>query len=970
MGAPPEQGVGKPGGTLGNCRMKLTPQQWQRAEALFAQLLDLPQSSRAALLRQAADDPAVQREVTEMAAAMDTAGDFLLQPVQVNSIEAVVESVPAGTRYGAWRILGPLGRGGMGEVYRAERADGAYQQQVALKILKRGLDTDSLLQRFLRERRILAQLTHPNIAHLIDAGATPDGRPYLVMEYIEGRPITDWCVERRVPLPRMLALMCEVCDAVHAAHRRLVVHRDLKPSNVLVTADGTPKLLDFGIAKLLGEPDGEATLNGPGNTPVTPQYAAPEQILGQPVTTAADVYALGILLYQMLTGRLPRNHTSLIAAALALNRGHEPLARPSTALRARAGRDADGAALRSRAREVEGDLDLIVLKCLNDDPERRYRSAAELGDDLRHFLEQRPIVARPDSLGYRMRSFVRRNRLAVGAAAAILLVLVAGIAGFAREARRAQAQALRAEHVKDLVIAVFRQQDPLAPESEHTLTPARMVAASLSRADEELRDEPDLHADLLDNLGEIQFNLGDAEGSVATLQRAVREREAYYGPDSREVAVTLRKLTQPLDAVARNKEERAAAERALRILNRLGLGESVEAARVEVREALALAWGNGAPEETLALQARANRIFEKQLGPDDPETIQALWELAMSDEQARHDVEGEALLRDAISRYERLYSRDSVWLGRPLATLARILARNDQPEEAEALYRRSLAIQLPVLGPKHYILSNNFKSLGVLYAEKLGRFADAEKAFRDSQDSMTPGDDHMRIELLKETGRLHLAMGRADDAERELGESFALSRKILGEDKGITWYTGSEWGRALAMQGKLAQAESIQRQASQKLAQQMGQDAYQNCLIDDALADTLERRGKSADEVLALRRHALELTEKKYPKTGPLWAERATALARALLAQGGTAERTQAHALLDQAAADYRNKSTPMDRAGQSLLLRAELETGEGQRSAAALDVEDALQKLQQQVIRDPASLARAQLLLRGLKGS
>ncbi|MFI4981082.1 MAG: serine/threonine-protein kinase, partial [Nevskiales bacterium] len=218
--------------------MKLTAEQWRRAEALFAQMLDLPPAGRAALLRQAADDPAVRREVAEMAAALDTAGDFLLQPVQVSSTEPVLESVPAGTRYGAWRILGPLGRGGMGEVYRAERADGAYQQQVALKILKRGLDTDSLLQRFLRERRILAQLTHPNIAHLIDAGATPEGRPYLVMEQVEGSPITDWCVEQRVPLPRMLALMCEVCDAVHAAHRRLVVHRDLKPSNVLVTADG------------------------------------------------------------------------------------------------------------------------------------------------------------------------------------------------------------------------------------------------------------------------------------------------------------------------------------------------------------------------------------------------------------------------------------------------------------------------------------------------------------------------------------------------------------------------------------------------------------------------------------------------------------------------------------------------------------------------------------------------------------
>ena len=625
--------------------MNLTQEQWLRVEALFARLLELPPQERRERLRQtAADDPLVRKEVAAMLEAADSGTDFLSEPVQVSSTEPQAEAVAAGTRYGPWRILGPLGRGGMGEVYRAERADDAYQQQVALKILKRGLDTEALLVRFLRERRILAQLTHPNIAHLIDAGATPEGRPYLVMEQVEGLPITDWCRQQRAPLRRILELMCEVCEAVHAAHRRLVVHCDLKPSNVLVNQSGEPKLLDFGIAKLLGEPDAGLTAAGPGSTPVTVQYAAPEQILGEPVTTATDVYALGVLLYQLLTGRLPRDHSSLAAAAVAMSRDEAAVTRPS-AVRHQAyipGREAPAL----RPREMAGDLDLIVLKCLNADPERRYRSASELADDLGHFLAQRPIVARPDSFAYRAGRFVHRNRIAVAAAATVFAVLVCGISAVAWQAHRAEVQARRAEHVKDLVLSVFRQQDPLSADGRSARTPAQLIAVSLGRADRELRDEPDLHAELLDNLGEIQFNMGDNSGAIETLRRALREQEAYYGPDSREVAATLARLMPPLEALVHTDELRGVAGRGLGILHRLGLDDSVDAARTKLHLGIALSWGNGAPEQALALQTEAIRIFEARLGPDHPETIHAIWELAATEEQGRHDAHAESLPDD------------------------------------------------------------------------------------------------------------------------------------------------------------------------------------------------------------------------------------------------------------------------------------------------------------------------------------
>ena len=941
--------------------MNLSQEQWLRVEALFARLLELPPQERRERLRQCGEDTAVRGEVAAMLNAEEGETAFLAEPVQVSPVGAPPpEPVAQGTRYGPWHILGTLGRGGMGEVYLAERADGAYQQKVALKILKRGLDTDALLARFLRERRILAQLTHPNIAHLIDAGATPEGRPYLVMEQVDGLPITDWCKEQRVPLRRILELMCEVCEAVHAAHRSLVVHRDLKPSNVLVNRAGEPKLLDFGIAKLLGEPDGEAT--GLGTTPVTLQYAAPEQILGAPVTTAADVYSLGVLLYQLLTGRLPREYASLAAAAVSLNRGEQALTRPSAALR---GKPVDNAPPMPRPRELEGDLDLIVLKCLQPDPERRYRSASELADDLRNFLAQRPILARPDSFAYRSGRFVRRNRVAVIGAVAVLVALVGGAAGVLWQARRAEMEAQRAEHVKDLVLSVFRQQDPLGMDGSNARTPAQLIAVSLGRADQELREEPDLHAELLDNLGEIQYNMGDSAGSVQTLRRALREKESWYGPDSREVAGTLAELMQPLGVLVHTDEVRQSAERALAILHRLGLDDSVEAARVKLRLGSALSWGNGAPDKALQLQTEAIRIFEARLGKDNPETIHAVFELGSTEEQGRHDAQAELLLRDTIARYERLYGPNSPWLERPLGSLALLLERSERPAEAETLLRRSIAIALPVLGPRHDTLAFSYRSLGVLYAEKLGRFADAEQAFRDGDAARPPGDEPVHISLLKESGRLHLRLQQYAQAERELGEAFGLSRKFLGDDKGLTWYTGSEWGRALAGEGRLAEAERVQREASAKLAALIGPNTYQNCLIDEALADTLEKKGGDLPEVLSLRRHALALTEQKYPRTSPLWAERAYDLARGLLAQGGDTK--EARWLLDQSATAYLLKSTPMDPAGQVLLLRAELEYRGGERAAARGDLQTAREKFAQQAVPDSAATTRLQTLQRQL---
>jgi len=362
--------------------------------------------------------------------------------------EACGEGLSPGTRLGPWRVERLIGRGGMGEVYEAQRADGTFELRAAVKLLKRGLDTVAVVGRFNRERRILAQLDHPNIAHVLDAGVAADGRPFLVMEYVDGQPVTEYLREREPPVAELLRLMITVCEAVQAAHARHIVHRDLKPSNVLVTPQGQVKLLDFGIAKALAEDDTESTrLVGEG-TAMTPAYAAPEQLLGLPTTPATDVYALGVILYQLLVARLPHARSGRSTHDILRTLQRETAERPSTVLRRDRGRLPEPLRL-DRLKSVSRDLDLIVLKALHGDPQRRYADGHEFADDLRRLLEHRPIRARPESARYRAARFIRRNRVMVASAAAIMLALAGGLGATLWQARAALLARNEATHRRE-----------------------------------------------------------------------------------------------------------------------------------------------------------------------------------------------------------------------------------------------------------------------------------------------------------------------------------------------------------------------------------------------------------------------------------------------------------------------------------------------------------------------------------------
>lgn len=465
--------------------------------ALFDELLDLDEMDRAGRLRALGEgDPELHARLAALLEAHRDADDRLRDYEQ--AMARVARTAAAGRRVGAWRLLEEIGHGGMGVVYLAERADGQFEQRAAIKLLRFGLTQDDLVRRFLTEREILASLQHPHIARVLDGGVTDDGTPWFAMEYVEGEPITDHCESRGLSIEQRLELFERVCRVIQHAHNRLIIHRDLKPSNILVGGDDTPRLLDFGLAKVLEDPAGEVTSTHPGRRWLTLEYASPEQVRAETLTTASDTYQLGLILYEMLAGRRPYTVEGLSPGdAESVICEQEP-SRPSTAV-STADRDATTplpADPGKLGRRLKGDLDTIVMKALQKDPDRRYASAEALADDIRRHLNGRLILARPDTIGYRTRKFVERNRWAVGAAALVFVSLLAGLAGTLSQARRATANARdavaaqrRAEEVTDFLIGLFEANDPSVAQGD-TITARELLERGVAQA-EAMGDRPE-----------------------------------------------------------------------------------------------------------------------------------------------------------------------------------------------------------------------------------------------------------------------------------------------------------------------------------------------------------------------------------------------------------------------------------------------------------------------------------------------
>ncbi len=882
---------------------------WERVRELFHRAQEIPRGDRAAWLAVACDgEEEIRAQLEALLAASDRAGDFLEEGVAaaLPEIEALRPGALVGSRLGPYRLTEEIGRGGMGTVYAGVRDDASFTQEVAIKLIRRGMDTDDILRRFLVERQILATLVHPNIARLLDGGSTEDGRPYFVMERIAGRPIVEHCRERGLSLEKTLRLFVEVARAVQFAHQHLVVHRDLKPANVLVGDDGAPKLLDFGIAKLLTPTAVGATIDG--SRPRTPDYASPEQIAGGPITTATDVFGLGLLLHELIVGSTP--------AAEGPGRPHAP----SRALR-------EAGALRL-ARRVAGDLDTIVGKALETDPARRYASAADLADDVERFLALRPIEARRPTAAYRLGSFVRRNKLASSAAAALLGLLGVAAAqaiALARERAHVERESRRAESQLRYLIDLFKVADPETNRGA-TVTVRELLDAGaqlllderrtplLPGAGERFAGQPESRADLLDAVGEIYLNLGRTEESAAALERSLSLRSV--GAD-REGALDRAQTSLLLASVRREQGDFKAAERllsnTLTVRERYLGGDSLA-----VAECLA-EWGwldqlRGDPDAADRHLSRAIIIQRRAGSAGELALAASLSSLATVEVGRERPERARMWVDESRAIHHRRLGDDHPRTATDLTNLAGLYYRQGQYEEAEKAIREALALRRRLLGARHPEVAEALVSLSAV-EEKRGDLAAAEARVREALAIFrAPSlENHPSLPAALLNLAAILAKRREfPEADALLDEAIAAYTRQEGDESpGIAtcWNNRAKIRKDV---GDFQGAEALFRRALSRWREAFGEEHPKVALAKNGLAGALQAQGRFA-EAEAEYRQALALRRKLLGPENPEVAFSLVGLGAVLVQQGQASE---AEPLLVEAL-DLRRRALP---AGDALI--------------------------------------------------
>ncbi|HYE96265.1 MAG TPA: serine/threonine-protein kinase [Rubricoccaceae bacterium] len=877
------------------------PVRWHAVKALFEEAVSRPVAERAAFLDAA--DGALRADVEALLAADTEAGSFLYDAPAAVLLDVLAESGPEevpsiteGEVIGPYRVLRRLGEGGMGEVFLAERADGAFAQTVALKLVKRGMDTAAVLRRFHAERRILARLEHPGIARLLDGGATPDGRPWFAMEYVAGEPITTYTDRHTLGLDARLSLFEETVEAVRHAHARLVVHRDLKPSNVLVAVDeqGRPrvKLLDFGIARLLGgdEEGSEATtLTAAGVRPMTRAYAAPEQLRSEAITTATDVYALGVLLYELLTGRRPfeaPTPTALEEAILT----REPV-RPSAALRA-----ADRAAYR----RLRGDLDTICLKALRKEPEARYASADALLEDVRRYRAGLPVTARPPTVGYRVRTFVRRHPAGVAASVAVALLVLGGGAFYTvrvtAERDRARAAATRAEQVSATLAGLFEGADPTVAQGD-TLTAYDLLARGAARVETELAGQPDVQADLYLVISRAYENLGVSDRAVAFARHALvlRRRAAPANVASAEV-----RLGQALAAANRFE----VADSLLRAAGRRARARGDTETLIEALEALGRTrlTFTDSPERVGPPLEQAVALRRAHYGPNDPGLGPALYTLALAQHLTGDFDRAEALFREALA-VERRAPGKPLDLANTLFELGQLLHFKRQYAEAQPLLEEALALRTRVYGSAHRAVADVHALLGV-NAIGLRRAGDGERHLRTALALHERTDGPRSESYLDDLLKLRLFLtefGRHAEALDVARQALPLVEAVHGRESVLYANTLAMTAWTLSQNGRYAEAEAAFAEAFPLLIGIFGADNPQVAMMRLNAGHNAEAAGRLA---LAEQRYAevWAVVGERLPATNARRAEAAYDLGRLRARRGAHAEA----APLLRAAADAR----------------------------------------------------------------
>ena len=785
----------------------MDPDRWRRIEDIFQAVLDCDPGRRAAFLDDAcAGDAELRAEVDSLLAAHHDTGfkTSVAMEEALGALEFRSDELGAGRRIGPYKVVRMIGRGGMGSVYAAARDDDAFQKVVAIKVIRRGLDTDDIIRRFRAERQILATLDHPNITRLLDGGTTDDGLPYFVMELIEGEPIDRYCDGHKLAITERLKLFQSVCEAVRYAHQNLVVHRDIKPGNVLVTREGVPRLLDFGIAKLLAA-DPEASHTRTNASALTPEFASPEQLRGDPVTTATDVYSLGVLLHVLLTGSRPDRESGP---------GSAPPAKPSSR------------APETSRRRIAGDLDNIVLMALHDDPKRRYASAEQLSDDIRRHLTKVPVIARPDTRGYRTARFIQRNKGLVAAAVAVLLTLTAGVAATLWQARvaRRERDAARLEQAKAARINAFLQDMIGYSGQTTTASPKRakgkdatvidMLDDAARRVETELEDQPAVKAEMLGTIGGTYSVLANYDAARRYLQEAYELDLKLYGPDGMQTGMVMNVLADVSYLTGDTAKAETWIRKALPILRAhkddpgfqfwllpaaLSDAGFIMRARGKLDEAEAL-WF-----ETLSHGPRADARHRTQAIM--PKSFLA--QLYMD----RGDVaKAEPLAAEAAAELRAIDNRFA--LAQSLIDLGNIRRSQRRFAEAEPLIEEGTKFFADAQGSDHPNVAYGLTSLALTYYYE-GRYDMAEQNARKALQIVTPRfkDSNYDAAVSTMLGRLLCRTGRFAEGDSLMRHGLAIVDARAPKQSNVRGVTLGSLGECLSTRKQYSEAEPLLKES-------------------------------------------------------------------------------------------------------------------------------------------------------------
>ncbi len=854
---------------------------WRRIEQFFHDGAALPENEWPGFLAQLPADEDLRAEVLSLLQSNASRDDPVVEVVE-HTLQQAIDEGSVQQTFGPYRIVHKLSGGSQADVYMAERTDGEYRTKVAIKVAKRGFPTEDLRRRFRQERQILASLRHANIARLLDGGTTDDGLPFLVMEFVDGESIDTYCDGQRLSINERLLLFRSVCSAVEHAHRNLTIHRDLKPSNILVATDGRPILLDFGIAKLLAEPElSDAPLRTvEGLRFLTPAYASPEQVLGEPLTTSTDVYSLGVVLYQLLAGCPPYEIEGLEPKALyeqicdsrplppsrSLGRPDDGSSDDPQAISAARGETPSG--LRQR---LKGDLDTIVLKALRKEPSRRYVSVTALVEDIDRFLARLPIRAQKDTASYRVRKLIQRHPYGVAATVALMLAILVGVSSTLRatwqaraERDRAQVSQVEAERVTRFMVGLFEVASPEISLGEE-VSAVEVLNRGAELIGDELDEQPISRARLLRAMGQAYHGLGLYERAAELFRESISDREQVLGPSHLEVAESLLDLARSAVPNGDYSEAETTLERSLEICTRVGpAADQVKASTYNLLAQIRQRQGD--IEQAEELYRDALKLHTEVLGADHLVTLESLNDLGEALSERRMFAEAGKLYRDALAgqRRQRLPESHPDVL-KTLSNLATAQLASGDFEGAEATMRDVVKARRRLYGEDHPHVALAYSNLGQVLSSQ-GKNEEALGWLEQALDLSIEhyGDGHPRIaDLLYNLGFVLEELDRLDEAERRMIESRTLLEAALGDQHPEVAQSLVALAGIHHRQGRTRQAIAEARQSHQILQAALPADDYRQSspvlqlgllLTDDGRCD--EARS-FLDQAVALRRKVL-----------------------------------------------------------------------------------------------------------------